>query len=122
MRMLRLALIALALCAATLQLSCDKINGAMKKVEGKVAGQVLNKAGRGHGYVSVELVPADTTSGNETMNTLAEESGNFMIEDVPPGKYTLHVKDAGGNEMPSDTPAVSVGPGRTMTQNVILNE
>ncbi len=119
MKSIRLVAIAAGVCLLLSLLSCDKINGAMKSVEGKVAGQVMNSSGHGHGYVTVELRPVEGT-GAEANSGLAEESGNFLIDEVTPGTYTLHVKDAGGNEMPSDTPTVKVGPGRTMTVNVTL--
>jgi hypothetical protein len=120
MKSIRLVAMAAGACLLLSLLSCDKINGAMKNVEGKVAGQVLSSSGHGRGYVSVELVPAG--DGGEANSTLAEEAGNFMIEEVTPGTYTLHVKDAGGTELPSDTPTVKVGPGRTMEVNITLTD
>jgi hypothetical protein len=101
--------------------SCDKLSGAMKSVEGKVAGQVLNSAGRGRGYVTVEIVP-EGTDGGKPQTTLAEDSGNFMFENVTPGSYKMFVRISGGTELPSDNPIVKVGPGRTVTQNVILTD
>jgi hypothetical protein len=119
MKFLRFTAVVLSLFLVASVMSCDKINGAMKNVEGKVAGQVLSTSGHGRGYVSVELIPV---KDGEKTSTLAEESGNFLIDEVVPGTYTIHVKDVGGNEIPSDTPEVKVGPGRTMTQNVTLSD
>jgi hypothetical protein len=101
--------------------SCDKISGAMKQVEGKVAGQVLNSSGHGRGYVTIELKPE---GGGDPYIGITEEAGNFLIENVTPGTYTLHVKMSGedSNEIPSDTPTIKLGPGRTLTQNVILTD
>jgi hypothetical protein len=115
-RVLRVAAIFFLLLSL---LSCNKINSAMKSVEGKVAGQVLNNAGRGRGYVQVVLTP---TAGGDDLKTITEDSGNFLFEAVPPGEYTLKVENSGGGEILSDNPTVKVGPGRTMQQNVILKD
>ncbi len=121
MRVTRLIAIAAAVCLLLSLLSCDKLSGAMKQVEGKVAGQVLNSAGHGRGYVSVILVPSD---GTDTIVALTEEAGNFLIEEVPPGEYTLHVRRSGedSDELPSDTPTIKLGPGRTLTKNIMLTD
>ena len=114
----RILMIATVIAALAL-MSCDKLSGAMKQVEGKVAGQVLNTSGHGRGYVTIELIPSD---GTEPLVSITEEAGNFMIDNVTPGTYVMHVKLSGevGVELPSETPTVKVGPGRTVTQNVIL--
>ncbi|MDQ3022938.1 MAG: carboxypeptidase-like regulatory domain-containing protein [bacterium] len=117
MRMLK----AIAFVGILLMLtSCNKLQGAMKSVEGKVAGQVLSASGHGRGYIRVALVPADPAI--ETLFTLAEDSGNFMFEMVPPGEYTLKamLSEKAESELPSDNPTVKVGPGRTVTMNVML--
>ena len=101
--------------------SCDKLSGAMKKVEGKVAGQVLNSSGHGRGYVSVILIPTD---GSDHFMTTTEEGGNFMFEEVPPGEYSMKVYVSGekSDEIPSDSPTFKLGPGRTLTQNIMLTD
>jgi hypothetical protein len=120
MKALRVITSAIAVCLLLALLSCDKIGGALKSVDGKVAGQVLNVSGHGRGYVSVVLIPAD---GTDHIMETTEESGNFLIDEVPPGEYTMHVFLSGedSGEIPSDTPTVKVGPGRTMTQNIMLS-
>jgi hypothetical protein len=117
MKSIRLLAIAAGACLLLSLLSCDKLNGAMKDVKAKVAGQVLYSSGHGRGYVTVDLVPIKDGEAN---SGLTEEAGNFLIDEVTPGTYQLHVKDASGTEIPSDTPTVNVGPGRTMTVNVTL--
>jgi hypothetical protein len=108
------ALMGLLLC---LGVSCDKLGGAMKNVPGKVAGRVLDANGQSRGYVSMELQPED---GSEPYKMNVEDNGSFMFDSVRPGKYKMVVKDLGDNEIPSDNPMVSVGPGRTITKDVNL--
>jgi hypothetical protein len=119
MKAMRPFVIAAATMLLLSLLACDKINGALKQVEGKVAGQVLNTSGHGRGYVTVELDPTD---GSDNFVTTTEEAGNFMFEDIPPGEYVMHVKLSGeaSKELPSDTPKFKLGPGRTLTQNIVL--
>jgi hypothetical protein len=112
-------LLAVGTCLLLLLLSCDKLQGAMKNVEGKVAGQVMYSSGHGRGYVTIKLVPI---KDGEATQDVTEESGNFLIDQVTPGTYQIHILDAGGTEIPSDTPTVTVGPGRTMTVNVTLSD
>jgi len=102
-----------------LLLSCDKLNSAMKSVNGKVAGIAMNEAGRGRGYITVKLLP---DGGGDELMELADDAGNFMFDTVPPGKYVMHAYNGGGSEIPSDTPTVNVGPGRTMNQNITLKD
>jgi hypothetical protein len=121
MHALRLMVIVAAICQLAMLGSCDKLGGAMKSINGKVAGQVLNSAGHGRGYVSVVLEPVD---GSDPFVTTTEERGNFMLEEIPPGEYKLLVKRSGlkSDELPSDTPTIKLGPGRTQTQNITLND
>jgi hypothetical protein len=95
--------------------SCNKINSAMKDVKAKVAGQAIDANGHGVGYLSVKLIPDE---GGDPYITVAEDSGNFMFEEVTPGKYTMQVLDVAKNELPSDNPHFYVGPGKTVTQNI----
>jgi Carboxypeptidase regulatory-like domain len=121
MKTMRPIVIATALLLLFTVVSCDKIGGALKKVEGKVAGQVLNTSGHGRGYVTIELIPTD---GSDNFVSTTEEAGNFLFDEIPPGEYTMHVKLSGedSKELPSDTPTIKLGPGRTLTQNVILSD
>jgi hypothetical protein len=121
MNSVRLLLIAV-LCGTVLTLaSCNKLSGALKKVEGKVAGQVMNDAGVGRGYVTVKLEPTDPAAG-DAIPTTTEDSGSFMFDTVPPGEYVMKVYIGQGTqtELPSDTPTVNVAPGRTVMQNIML--
>jgi hypothetical protein len=80
---------------------------------------VLNRAGHGRGYITVELKPVD---GGDSLLTVSEEAGDFRFDDVPPGTYELHVKLSGEGsvELPSDVPTIKVEADRTITVNVIL--
>lgn len=121
MKLIRIVAVSAGIALLMLMISCDKIGGALKSVDGKVAGQVLYSSGHGRGYVSVILVPSD---GTDNLMTTTEEAGNFMFDEVPPGEYTAHVYVSGekSDELPSDTPTFKLGPGRTLTQNILLSD
>src|SRR5438067_6068486 len=97
--------------------SCDKVSSALKSIPAKVTGQVMDQNGHGRGYVAVVLVPSH---GRNTIRDIAEDSGNFFIENVPPGKYTIKIQANGGIDLPTDAKEFSVGPGKTETVNVTL--
>jgi hypothetical protein len=121
MKTVRIVTIVAGVSLLLLLMSCDKIGGALKNVQGKVAGQVLSSSGHGRGYVSVVLVPAD---GTDSFMETTEEMGNFLFNEIPPGEYTAHVYVSGekSDEIPSDTPTFKLSPGRTLEQNIILTD
>lgn len=88
-------------------------------IPGNVAGQVMNSAGAPYGLVSVQLVDADTNRVAEQMN--ANDMGNFMFKGVDPGNYIIKIKPIGGGELPSDAKQFRLTPGKTVTQNIIVD-
>lgn len=104
------SVIIFSMCLAFIS-SCDKIN-----VPGNIAGQILNEAGQGQGYMSIHCIDAET--GREADIQTAEDSGNFFFSKVEPGKYELKTFSMAGVEIPNDCEGVTLTAGRTL--NVVI--
>ena len=98
---------------ATLLVSCDKIN-----VPGMVAGQVMTEAGVGRGLMTIALI--DTATGQEIQRTQSEDGGNYTLEKVPPGTYTIKVIAIGDQEYETDIKEFKLTPGKTLQKNIII--
>ncbi len=100
---------------------CDKFKkgGAFNiNIPGKVAGQILNAAGQGQGFISVQV--CDAESGKVVDQTTAEDSGNFFFNSVESGEYIIKVLSMGGGEMPSDAKPFKLGAGKTESLTITL--
>lgn len=86
--------------------SCKEIN-----IPGNLAGQILNQAGQGQGYMSVAAINVDT--GVEVQRLTAEDGGNFFFEKIDPGTYIIKTFSMAGKEIPNDGKPVTLGAGRT---------
>jgi hypothetical protein len=93
--------------------SCDKIN-----IPGMVAGQVMTEAGVGRGLMTIALI--DAATGQEVQRTQSEDGGNYVLEKVPPGEYTIKVIAIGDQEYETDIEQFKLGPGKTLTKNIII--
>jgi hypothetical protein len=85
---------------------CKEIN-----IPGNLAGQILNQAGQGQGYLSVAAIDVET--GVEAQRLTAEDGGNFFFEKLDAGRYIIKTFSMAGKELPNDCPEVSLGAGRT---------
>ena len=92
---------------------CDKI-----KIPGNLAGQILNEAGQGQGYMSVSCV--DMENGVEASRMTAEDGGNFFFEKIDPGTYIIKTFSMSGKEIPNDCKPIKMGSGRTITETIYL--
>ncbi len=110
----------LACLALLLSSGCNKINELTKGIPGKVQGQLLDKNGAGRGYVSVVLKEVET--GKEAYQQNAEDSGNFFFDQVEPAKYIIVTYLVGQTPVPNNCKEFVVTPGKTIMQNVILED
>lgn len=104
---------AIVLFAALALMGCNKIN-----IPGNLAGQVLNQAGQGQGYITVAAI--DNETGVEAARMTAEDGGNFFFEKLEAGIYTIKTYSMAGVEMPNDSEPVALGAGRTETAIIYL--
>jgi len=85
---------------------------------GQVAGKVLNRAGK---PVSNAAVVALDLSGHTVNSTLTKSDGNYVLHALPPGMYTIAVKNtfvtAGGETIT----AVNADPGAAPSQAIVLS-
>lgn len=109
----RILVAAICLTALAFIAGCPKLN-----IPGNLAGQVLNEAGQGQGYVSVAVVDAET--GHEAGRLTAEDSGSFFFEKVDAGTYLVKTYSMSGKELPNDCQPVKLGAGRTINVVVTL--
>ena len=102
--------------AATIVLigSCDKIGN----IPGTVAGQLLNEAGQGQGFISVRLV--QTESGKVVDSVNADDNGNFMFKNVDPGTYKIVTTPIGGGELENDAKEFKLMPGKTENLDITV--
>ncbi len=106
---------AVAVCLAALALSagCQDLN-----IPGNLAGQVLNEAGQGQGYITVSAVDVETNA--EVARLTAEDAGNFFFEKIDAGTYIIKTYSMAGKELLNDSEPVGIGAGRTITVTVTL--
>lgn len=105
--------VAVCMVALALVAGCTELN-----IPGNLAGQVLNEAGQGQGYVSVAAV--NTETGVEVSRLTAEDAGNFFFEKVEAGNYIIKTYSMSGKELPNDSEPVNVGAGRTVSVTITL--
>jgi hypothetical protein len=104
----------LFLCAG-----CNLLKSVSKlSIPGTIAGQVTNEGGQGQGYMSVKL--CDAKSGEEVQVVTAEDTGNFFFEKVDPGEYIIKLASTSGGDMPCDSKAFKLGPGKTETLTIMI--
>ncbi|MBN2080658.1 carboxypeptidase regulatory-like domain-containing protein [bacterium] len=108
-------LIVAALAIASMG-SCNMV----KNIPGAIAGQVMDAAGNGRGYVAVQLIDVETNQPLFVEN--ANDAGNYMFQGVDPGKYILRVMTVGGGELPTDAKEFTLSPGKTVTVNLVIQE
>lgn len=94
--------------------SCDRL----KSIPGNVAGQLMNEAGQGMGFIAVQLIDAETNQMVYSEN--ADDNGNFMFKGVDAGTYTLKTIPIGGGEYQNDSGEFALSPGKTLTLTVII--
>jgi len=94
--------------------SCNVVSN----IPGTVAGQVMDAAGNGRGYVAVQLIEIET--GQPIFVENANDAGNFMFKNVDPGKYKLKVMTVGGGELATDAEEFNLSPGKTVTINLVV--
>jgi hypothetical protein len=109
----RLAAVALGLILAALG-SCD----FGSTIPGNVAGQLINEAGQGQGFIAVQLV--DTSNGQVAYSMNADDQGNFMFKGVETGVYKIKTVPIGGGEIASDAKEFRLTPGKTINITVTL--
>jgi hypothetical protein len=92
---------------------------------GFVAGRVVDRSGRGFNSIFLHFVAVDEKTGRETVvyGHSSGENGDFDIEGVPPGDYTLYLemrRDGDykerkyfypGTFKPEESVRIKVGPG-----------
>lgn len=105
-----LALIALSIVCG----SCNVVGN----IPGNVAGQIMNEAGQGRGFVSVQLIEVETGMPWGMEN--ADDTGNYMFKNVDPGTYLIKIISIGGGELPSDAKEFKLSPGKTLKQDIII--
>ena len=81
---------------------------------GKLVGRVTDSA-NGEGLM-MAIIRIDST----TLKCTADEKGNFVINDIPPGMYTVRVNFDGYK--PKEIHGVQVAPGETKVLNFILGD
>ena len=109
----RLAALVLGLAITALG-ACNVV----KNIPGNVAGQLINEAGQGQGYLAVQLVDVETGRVVYSMN--ANDQGNFMFKGVEPARYIIKAVPIGGGEVPTDAKEFNLTPGKTLTFTVTL--
>ena len=105
----------MAALAIAIMGSCNVVGN----IPGTVAGQVMDAAGNGRGYVAVQLI--DET-GVPLFVENANDAGNFMFKNVDPGKYKLKVMTVGGGELQTDAEEFNLSPGKTVTINLVVQD
>jgi hypothetical protein len=111
--------LALLLLGAVVAFSvaCNSCN-VVSNIPGNVAGQIMNEAGQGRGFVSVQLV--DTATGIAWGMENADDTGNYMFKNVDTGTYIIKVISIGGGELPSNAEEFRLSPGKTLKQDIII--
>lgn len=94
--------------------SCNVVGN----IPGNVAGQLVNEAGQGQGFIAVQLI--DVATGMLMYSENANDTGNFMFKGVDPAEYKIVAMPIGGGEIPSDAEAFKLAPGKTVTITVTL--
>ncbi len=94
--------------------SCNVVGN----IPGNIAGQLVNEAGQGQGFIAVQLVDVDT--GQVMYSENANDTGNFMFKGVDPAEYKIVAMPIGGGEIPSDAEPFTLAPGKTTTVTVTL--
>lgn len=94
--------------------SCNVVSN----IPGNVAGQLVNQAGQGQGFIAVQLV--DVATGQLMYSENANDTGNFMFKTVEPGEYKIVAMPIGGGEIASDAKPFKLAPGKTVTFTVTL--
>jgi hypothetical protein len=107
--------VVVSMAALALVAGCPKLN-----IPGNLAGQVLNEAGQGQGYITVACVEVE--SGAEVARMTAEDAGNFFFEKVEAGTYIIKTYSMAGVEMPNDSEPVNIGTGRTISVVVTIQQ
>jgi hypothetical protein len=91
---------------------------AVGNIPGNVAGQLVNEAGQGQGFIAVQLI--DVATGQLMFSENANDTGNFMFKGVDPAEYKIVAMPIGGGEIPSDAKPFKLAPGKTVTITVTL--
>lgn len=99
-----MALLTMLVCAS----GCDKL----KNIPGNVAGIVIDSAGVGQGYITVQLI--DQTTLQVMYQQTTEDSGNFFFDKCEPGKYTVTVLGMGQVPYSADVTEINLPPGKTL--------
>jgi len=105
------------LAAVSFSAVCGSCN-IVKQIPGNVAGQIMNEAGQGRGFVSVQLF--DVNAGTEWGMENADDTGNFMFSSVDSGTYIIKVIAIGGGELPTNAEEFKLMPGKTLKQDIII--
>lgn len=113
----QIGLSSLLLIALVAGIACNSCN-VVGNIPGNIAGQVMNEAGQGRGFVAVKLIDAET--GQEWGSENADDKGGYMLKNVDPGKYILKVIQIGGAELQTDQAEFSLAPGKTLKRDIIV--
>ena len=112
-------LTSLLLIAFVAGMACNSCN-VVSNIPGNIAGQVMNEAGQGRGFVTVKLVDVET--GQDWGSENADDKGGYMLKNVEPGKYILKVIQIGGIELVTDQTEFTLSPGKTLKRDIIVLE
>lgn len=105
--------------AVIIVMACNSCN-VVGNIPGNIAGQVMNEAGQGRGFVAVQLIDAETGQLWGTEN--ADDKGGYMLKNVDPGKYIIKIVQIGGAELPTNAEEFSLSPGKTLRKDIIVRE
>lgn len=87
-------------------------NLAMAQQSAEIKGRVTTADGHGAGYVSVKLL-------GKPFGATTDKNGDYTIEKVTPGKYTIKVSAVG---LSSQTRSIELTASAVITADFILNE
>jgi len=107
----------LLLAVLAFSIACSSCN-IVSNIPGNVAGQIMNEAGQGRGFVSVQIVDIETGIAWGMEN--ADDTGNYMFKNVDTGSYIIKVLAIGGGELTSDAKEFKLMPGKTLKQDIIV--
>jgi hypothetical protein len=97
--------------------ACSSCN-VVGNIPGNVAGQIMNEAGQGRGFVSVQLIDKETGQAWGMEN--ADDTGNYMFKSVDTGTYIIKVLAIGGGELSTNAEEFRLQPGKTLKQDIIV--
>jgi len=112
----------LFLFAVTVLLLLAALTGCQKlkdlKIGGTFAGTITDKNGTPQGFVKVELV--DVATNKLVMAQNSQDSGRFMFQDVPAGKYHIRISTLRG-AYPDNPKVYVLGMGRTLDETIVVD-